>query len=254
MAATTPTAIKGTSITQPTADPANHKIVLGQLKETTEIAQRQRGDPNDSFVRVSELLNVTGATLINGTIQPPAATTSSSTGGTVSVQDSITGTGAAGSPLQLSGDNASPGNSMLYGTNSSGAKGWYAQPSGSGGSTPTPETVPNLVYWFDASIVNSNAGGYVPCLQNSAPGHESNSPFSQVTPAIGTIAATQLNGKNVLSVASSNTSSYKIYYGALWLAQCTFFAVWQSPKFFRHSEFNSFRIHLLRGVPIFHQC
>jgi hypothetical protein len=87
------------------------------------------------------------------------------------------------------------------------------------------------VYWFDASIVNSNAGGYVPCLQNSAPGHESNSPFSQVTPAIGTIAATQLNGKNVLSVASSNTSSYKIYYGALWLAECTFFAVWQSPSF-----------------------
>ncbi len=31
------------------------------------------------------------------------------------------------SKLQLSGDAASPGNSQLYGTNSSGTKGWYAQ-------------------------------------------------------------------------------------------------------------------------------
>jgi hypothetical protein len=47
------------------------------------------------------------------------------------VADSIT---VAGGNLQLSGDTASPGNSYLYGTNSSGTKGWYAQPAGSGGS------------------------------------------------------------------------------------------------------------------------
>ncbi len=35
------------------------------------------------------------------------------------------------SGVKLKGDSASPGNSMLYGTNSSGVKGWYAQPSGS---------------------------------------------------------------------------------------------------------------------------
>lgn len=34
--------------------------------------------------------------------------------------------------LQLSGDSASPGNSKLYGTNGSGTKGWYDQPSGGG--------------------------------------------------------------------------------------------------------------------------
>lgn len=37
------------------------------------------------------------------------------------------------SGLKLSGDSASPGNTMLYGTNGSGVKGWYAQPSGSSG-------------------------------------------------------------------------------------------------------------------------
>jgi hypothetical protein len=35
------------------------------------------------------------------------------------------------SGIKLSGDSASPGNTMLYGTNGSGTKGWYSQPSGS---------------------------------------------------------------------------------------------------------------------------
>src|SRR5690606_38042492 len=35
--------------------------------------------------------------------------------------------------LQLVGDQASPGNSKLYGTDESGNKGWYDQPSGGGG-------------------------------------------------------------------------------------------------------------------------
>lgn len=44
----------------------------------------------------------------------------------VSVIDSITGNGTGGSPLQLLGDAASPGNSFYYGTNGSGTRGWYA--------------------------------------------------------------------------------------------------------------------------------
>lgn len=43
------------------------------------------------------------------------------------VQMSIT---SDASGLKLSGDSASPGNTQLYGTNGSGVKGWYAQPSG----------------------------------------------------------------------------------------------------------------------------
>lgn len=43
-----------------------------------------------------------------------------------SVVDSITGAGTSGSPLQLVGDTAAPGNSKFYGTNSSGTRGWFA--------------------------------------------------------------------------------------------------------------------------------
>ncbi len=38
------------------------------------------------------------------------------------------------SGLKLAGDTASPGASKLYGTDASGSKGWYAQPSGGGSS------------------------------------------------------------------------------------------------------------------------
>jgi hypothetical protein len=49
---------------------------------------------------------------------------------TVATANSVTGNGTTGSPAQLVGDSASPGASMLYGTNGSGTKGWYAQPGG----------------------------------------------------------------------------------------------------------------------------
>jgi hypothetical protein len=47
-----------------------------------------------------------------------------------SVTNSVTGNGTAGSPLQLSGDSATPGNSFYYGTNSSGTKGYFTLASG----------------------------------------------------------------------------------------------------------------------------
>lgn len=135
ISAATPTKIKGTSITAPSASGDNHSLVLGQLKEVAEIGQRLRGDPNDSYVRVSEVNSALGTRMVNGTLQPPNTTTSSSGSGTVSVADSIVGDGSSGNPLKLSGDSASPGNSKLYGTNSSGVLGWYAQ-AGAGLTSP----------------------------------------------------------------------------------------------------------------------
>lgn len=44
---------------------------------------------------------------------------------TITTADSITGTGSLGSPLELVGDNASPGNSQYYGTDGVGAKGFH---------------------------------------------------------------------------------------------------------------------------------
>jgi hypothetical protein len=55
----------------------------------------------------------------------------------VSTTSSLTGGGdlSADRTLSLVNDSGTPGNSMLYGTNASGVKGWYAQPSGGGGGT-----------------------------------------------------------------------------------------------------------------------
>ena len=53
--------------------------------------------------------------------------------GAVISQMSIT---ADASGIKLSGDAAAPGNDKLYGTDGSGVKGWYSQPSGSGLTHP----------------------------------------------------------------------------------------------------------------------
>lgn len=147
ISAAAPTKIKGTSITTPMESGDNHTLVLGQLKEVAEIAQRLRGDPNDSFVRVSELVSATGVRLVSGTIQPPNSSVAAA--GTVSVLNSITGNGSSGTPLQLVGDSAAPGNNMVYGTNGSGVKSWYA--AAAGGSSPL--TTKGDLYGF--STVNA---------------------------------------------------------------------------------------------------
>lgn len=258
---------KTTAIRAPTDDPQNHTVVLRQLKEASETGQRLRGDPNDSYVRVGELVGAGVARFVNGGIVAPSPaslppttvpstrkvnTAGSLTGGgalasdltlelvndsaspgnsmlygtnasgvkgwytqpsgggsgTVSVADSITGTGASGSPLTLVNDNSSPGNSMLYGTNSSGMKGWYSQPSGGGGGAQTPGTIPDLQFWFDASqITASTAGVRLAFLQNF------NSTFSFMSAYLitGTGAkttATQLNGKSVVNFTNSGEYTF----------------------------------------------
>lgn len=120
----TATRVKTSAIQTPS--PANTLLVQRQLKESVEVAQRLRGDPGDSYVRVSELVNTGLVQLIGGVVQLPNTAPPNAA---ISVADSITGDGTSASPLQLTGDAASPGNTMLYGTNSSGAKGWYAQPA-----------------------------------------------------------------------------------------------------------------------------
>lgn len=131
------TAIKTSAIQTPSD--ANTTLVQRQMKESIEVGQRLRGDPQDSFVRVRELTQGGLWTLANGVLVPSGISKlgsgSGGGGGTVNVTNSITGDGSSGTPLKLSGDAATPGNLQLYGTNGSGVKGWYSQPSG-GGSPP----------------------------------------------------------------------------------------------------------------------
>jgi hypothetical protein len=137
-----------TAVRSPTDDLSNHTIVLRQLKEVAEVGQRLRGDPLDSFVRVKELVNSGIARFTNNQIQPPEAAGSV----TVSVTNSITGNGTSGSPLKLSGDSASPGNSMVYGTNGSGVKGWYTA-SGGGSTTLSGLTDVSLASLADGQVL-----------------------------------------------------------------------------------------------------
>jgi hypothetical protein len=83
----------------------------------------------------------------------------------VAVSDSITGTGVSGTPLLLVGDSASPGNTMLYGTNGSGTKGWYAQPTGASGANPSATVSGTVVNGSAATFMRSDAA---PALANTS--------------------------------------------------------------------------------------
>lgn len=258
----TKTGLKTTAVQTPSDD--NHTTVLRQLKEVAEVGQRLRGDPSDSFVRVSELTNAGIMRLVNGTLQPP---TSQSLPGAVvpSTRSVLTagslvggGTLAADLTLQLDGDTGSPGNSKFYGTNSSGTKGWYSSvgsttlsaltdvaissPSngqvltydsgtskwknaaGGGGTTGVPGTIPDLQYWFSAAPILAAAGGAVYILQNSCPWQLG----LNATPSAGgaTISSTQLNSLNVITFPGSSTGRYNLPTGLL-LAKTTIFAVFK---------------------------
>jgi hypothetical protein len=63
----------------------------------------------------------------------------------------------ASNAITLVNDTATPGGSMLYGTNPAGVKGWYTQPSGGGGG-PLPAFIDSLVVASGyASLVNDTA-------------------------------------------------------------------------------------------------
>lgn len=55
----------------------------------------------------------------------------------ISTTNSVAGAGTTGSPVQLVGDQPTPGNSYYYGTNGSGAKGYNPLPSGVAPANPT---------------------------------------------------------------------------------------------------------------------
>lgn len=168
MVADTKTRIPTSAIQAPTPDTIsgmNHAIVLRQLKEATEIGQRLRGDPSYSFVRVSDLVDAGLIRLVGGVVQPPNTTVNGGgaylAGNTaLTTIESLTGGGklSAGLSLSLVNDSSSPGNNMLYGTNGSGIKGWYA--AAGGGST-------TLAGLTDVSI-SSPANGQILTYNSSA--------------------------------------------------------------------------------------
>jgi hypothetical protein len=85
-----------TAIRAPSPSIDNHQIVLGQLKEIAEVAQRQRGNPLDSFVKLGELVSA-GVVNYRGTTVSPVKTSTSGASNGTNQQGPPGPTGAPGS-------------------------------------------------------------------------------------------------------------------------------------------------------------
>ncbi|MGD0826574.1 MAG: hypothetical protein ABSA09_00600 [Desulfobaccales bacterium] len=116
--------------------------------------------------------------------------------------------------VTLSGDSSSPGNSMLYGTNGAGVKGWYSQPGGGSGMTYPGAGVPlctgsawGTSYAVGTSandLVRLNASGQLPAVSGA---NLTNLTAAMVGAAPATSGTSILkgNGSGGTTAAVSNT-------------------------------------------------
>lgn len=93
------------------------------LHHTLGTGANQAAAGNHAHAQLHDAVTVSGSTTVDLSLSGQQVSAS------VITQMSIT---SDASGIKLSGDSASPGNSKLYGTDSSGAKGWYNQPTGEG--------------------------------------------------------------------------------------------------------------------------
>ena len=153
--------VGSTAIRWPEDNLENHTIILRQLKETTELAQRLRGNPQDSFVRVSELVGAGIVRFTNDIIQPPTGGSYVPSTRQILTNDSLAGGGnlSVDRTLTLVGDTGSPGTTKYYGTNGAGTRGWYSLTTG----TPSPLTTKGDVWGYSTTDarIPIGADGYV---------------------------------------------------------------------------------------------
>ena len=179
-----------------------------------DVGLRNTRDYQHGWIRVSDLIGLGLATLING---DQLTATVSSGSSSVNVTNSITGTGSGATPLQLSGDVGSPGNDYFYGTNGSGIKGFYALSSYSGTVTSVglSDTSTTPIYTVGGTNpVTSN--GTIDITLKTQPANDvfaGPTTGSAAQPAFRTLVAADLPSGTgtVTSVGLSDGSSTPIY-------------------------------------------
>jgi len=131
------------------------------------------------------------------------------------------------SGLKLSGDSASPGNSKLYGTNGSGTKGWYDQPtSGSETYTAGEALSANDLIYVSASgtIMKADANTAAKAAVGFVPNAISNAASGTVIFHDGKITTTGLTLGAKYFLSNTTTGAFATYgsltYGANDIQQC----------------------------------
>lgn len=119
---------------------ANNKPVIGLVTDDANLSIRMGRIDNTTKGLKVMLVGGTGA----GTVTS-VATTGSVTGGTITTSGTI----------NLVNDNATPGNSFYYGTNSSGTKGFFSLPTGGSGTVTTVSVV--TANGFAGTVANATS-------------------------------------------------------------------------------------------------
>lgn len=142
----------------------------------------------------------------------------------IPVEDSIE---AGTTGIQLVGDSASPGNSKLYGTNGSGTKGWYDQPSAGQETYTAGEAISagDLVYVSaSGTVMKADANAIAKAAVGFAPSAISNGASGVITFHTGKITTTGLTLGARYFLSNSTTGAFATYgsltYGTSDIQQC----------------------------------
>ena len=142
----------------------------------------------------------------------------------VPVEDSIV---AGSSGVQLDGDTASPGNSKLYGTNGSGVKGWYDQPTAGQETYTAGEAIAqwDLVYVSAAgTVMKADANAVAKRAVGFAPAAISNGASGVITFHDGKITSSGLTLGSYYFLSNTTTGAFALHsaltYGANDIQQC----------------------------------